>query len=284
MTVSTARTLRLALRGSPLSVAQSSQAIALLCEQRPAVLVEMIKVTTSGDRDRSTPLADIGSADGLFTRAVEAKLLEGRADFAIHSLKDLPTALDPRFVLAAIPPRAEPRDALLSPYPGGFDGLPRGARLGTSSPRRAAQALAQRPDLQVLSVRGNVGTRLRKLEEGQYDALVLAAAGLERLGLLGEAAELLPADRFIPAVGQGALAVECLAEDEATWSLLAAIDHQPSRLAVTAERAFLVGIGGGCRLPMAAHGQVRGDRLVLRGFVAQADGADAATDEVEGPA
>ena len=279
-----ARTLRLALRGSRLSIVQAEQAVALLRQRWPALRVELLTVTTRGDRDRETPLAEIESPDGIFTRGVEAELLAGWAEVAVHSLKDLPTATDPGLVLAAFPPRADARDALVSRHAGGFDGLPDGATLGTSSPRRAAQALALRPDLRVVSVRGNVDTRLRKLREGQVDALLLAAAGLERLGLLDEAAELLPIDRFTPAVGQGALAVQCRAEDEPTRRLLAAIDDPPTRAAVTAERTFLRALGGGCRLPLSAYGQVNGDRLSLRGFIATPDGREAHADALEGSA
>ena len=282
--VPAARTLRLALRGSRLSIVQAEQAVALLRQRWPALRVELLTVTTRGDRDRETPLAEIDSPDGIFTRGVEAELLAGRAEVAVHSLKDLPTATDPALVLATFPPRADARDALVSRHAAGFDGLPHGATLGTSSPRRAAQALALRPDLRVVSVRGNVDTRLRKLREGQVDALLLAAAGLERLGLLDEAAELLPIDRFTPAVGQGALAVQCRAEDEPTRRLLAAIDDPPTRAAVTAERTFLRALGGGCRLPLSAYGQVNGDRLSLRGFIATPDGREAHADALEGSA
>ena len=279
-----ARTLRLALRGSRLSIAQAEQAIALLGERWPGLRVELLTVTTRGDRDRETPLAQIDSPDGIFTRGVEAELLAGRADVAVHSLKDLPTATDPALVLAAFPPRADARDALVSSRGDGFDGLPAGATLGTSSPRRAAQALALRPDLRVVSVRGNVDTRLRKLRAGEADALLLAAAGLERLGLREEVAELLPVERFTPAVGQGALAVQCRADDAPTRELLAAIDDPPTRAAVTAERTFLRTLGGGCRLPLAAYGEVSGDRLGLRGFIATTDGREAHTDFLEGSA
>jgi hydroxymethylbilane synthase len=230
-----------------------------------------------------TPLAVLDSPDGIFTRAVEAELLAGRADVAVHSLKDLPTLLDPALVLAAFPPRADARDALVSRGGESFDELPPGAVLGTSSPRRAAQVLAQRPDLRVVSVRGNVETRLAKLRNGQVDALLLAAAGLERLGLLEAAAELLSIERFTPAVGQGALALQCRADDPETRALLAAIDDPPTRSAVTAERAFLRALGGGCRLPIAAFGRVQGERLRLRGSIVTTDGRTSYADETEGP-
>lgn len=279
----TPQRLRLAIRGSRLSVAQSMQVVELLGQRWPGLEVEVLTVTTQGDRDQQTPLGELEAPDGIFTRGVEAELLAQRADFAIHSLKDLPTATEPALVLAAFPPRADARDVLVSRHGGGLETLPPGALLGTSSPRRAAQALALRPDLRTAPVRGNVDTRLRKLRAGETDALLLAAAGLGRLGLLDETAVPLPIERFTPAVGQGALAVQCRADDAATRALLAAIDHPPTRSAVAAERAFLRALGGGCRLPIAAHGQVAGDRLSLSGMVAAPDGRTVHRARTEGP-
>lgn len=276
--------LRVARRGSRLSVAQAEQALGLLCARWPGLRVESLDVATRGDRDRVTPLAALEAPDGIFTRAVEAAVLEGRADVAVHSLKDLPTLLDPGLVLAAFPPRGDARDALVSRDGGGFEALRAGAVLGTSSPRRAAQALAWRPDLRVVSVRGNVETRLRKLHDEEIDALLLAAAGLDRLGLLGQVAELLPIERFTPAVGQGALALQCRTDDPRTRALLAAIDDPATRAAVTAERSLLRALGGGCRLPIAAYGRVEGERLVLRGSIVTTGGERSYGDEVEGPA
>jgi hydroxymethylbilane synthase len=275
--------VRVATRGSQLSLAQSAYVISLLRARFPSLQSELVTVVTYGDRHRDIPLAKLQAPDGVFTRGVEAELLTGRAEVAVHSLKDLPTTTDASLELAAFPPRADVRDALVSRWPGGFDQLPTGALLGTSSPRRAAQALTQRPDLRVVSIRGNVDTRLRKLRSEQVDALLLAAAGLERLKRLHEVSEYLPLDQFTPAVGQGALAVQCRLDDDGTRQLLASIDDPATRAAVTAERTFLRVAGGGCRLPLAAYGEVNNGRLSLRGFIANPDGTGARTGFLDGP-
>jgi hydroxymethylbilane synthase len=280
----TARTLRLATRGSPLSLAQSEEVASMLSQDSPYLVFQFVRVTTHGDRHAEVPLLQLPGPDGVFTRGLEAELLAGRADLAVHSLKDLPTGAEQELVVAAFPPRADPRDALVSRWPGGFDQLPRGAVVGTSSPRRAAQVLGERPDLHVIPLRGNVDTRLHKLQAGQVDALLLAAAGLERLGRCGEISEYLSVERFTPAVGQGALAVQCRAEDLPRRELLEPIDHAPTRAAVTAERAFLSAMGGGCRLPLAGYAEVDLNRLSLRGFVATPDGAPPRIGSMEGPA
>lgn len=280
--MSTPRRLRLATRGSRLALAQAELVAGLLRERWPGLEIELLSVTTLGDREANVPLADLPSPDGVFTRGIEAELLAGRADFAVHSLKDLPTTVDPRFALAAFPPRADPRDVLVSSYAGGFADLPAGSLIGTSSPRRVAQVLAARPELRVAPMRGNVDTRLRKLRAGEVHALILGAAGLERLGLQDEISEFLPVDRFTPAVGQGALVAQCLAADEASCTLLSAIDDGATRAAVTAERSFLRQAGGGCRLPIGAYCEARDNRLSLRGFLATPHGGRAHTATLEG--
>lgn len=267
-----ARTLRLGTRGSRLALLQAQQVAALLREAAPAVEVSLSTVSTQGDQQADAPLLELAGQEGVFTRGVELEVLAGRVDFAVHSLKDVPTETDPRLVLAAYPGRANPLDVIVSRCSAGFDDLPPRARLGTSSPRRRAQVLARRPDLRVMPIRGNVDTRLAKLRAGEVDALVLAAAGLERLGRLAEAAAFLPGDRFTPAAGQGALVAQCRAADRQTIELLAKIDHQPTRAAVTAERAFLRAVGGGCRVPVAAYAEIVGDQLRLHGFLADVDG------------
>jgi hydroxymethylbilane synthase len=281
--VRTQRRLRLATRGSRLALAQAESVAALLRERWPGLTVDLISVATLGDRRTDVPLAELPGPDGVFTRGIEAELLAGSADLAVHSLKDLPTAIEPALVLAAFPPRADPRDVLVSRQGGGLTSLRAASLIGTSSPRRAAQVLAARPELRIAPIRGNVDTRLRKLRAGEVEALVLGAAGLERLGLLREVSEFLPVDRFTPAVGQGALVTQCRAVDEATCSLVSAIDDTATRAAVIAERAFLRRAGGGCRAPLAAFGELSDGRLVLRGFLATTDGAQTYTGTLEGP-
>ena len=234
---------------------------------------------TQGDKILDKPLPKIGGK-GLFTEELEAALLDGRVDAAVHSLKDLPTENPAGLTVGAIPVRADARDALVSDAGYTLATLPENAKVGTSSPRRAAQLLAKRPDLQIADIRGNVDTRLRKLMDGQYDAVVFAAAGLKRLGFdaeLGEQMQILGYDEMLPAPGQGALAIQCRADADATLGLLAAIEDSATRMAVTAERAFLAGLGGGCAVPVAAYAVVSGQSLVvsLTGLVSSPDGKKA---------
>jgi hydroxymethylbilane synthase len=242
--------------------------------------VEIVIIKTTGDRIRGAALPEAGGK-GLFTKEIEEALLAGRADVAVHSLKDLPTEMDPRLALAAIPRREDPRDALAGST---LAGLAAGARVGTSSLRRAAQLRRLRPDLRLDNIRGNVDTRLRKLDEGQYDAVLLAAAGLRRLGLADRIAEILEPDAMCPAVGQGALAVQCRADDVATLRRLAALEDPTARAEVTAERALLAELGGGCRVPIGGSARLEGSTLRLTAVVASPDGARLARVLVEGPA
>ena len=235
--------------------------------------IEVIR--TTGDRVTSVPLANVGGK-GLFTKEIEDALLARQVDLAVHSLKDLPTAIPEGLQLAAIPEREDPRDAMVGKK---LEELRQGAAVGTSSLRRSAQLRRLRPDLQVESVRGNVDTRLRKLDEGQYEAIVLAAAGLTRLGWSGRIAEALDPDLMCPAVGQGALAVETRAGED----ICAALDHAGTRAAVTAERSLLAALEGGCQTPIGAHARVEGARLRLLGIVLSADGSDWVRDRAEGP-
>lgn len=275
-------TLRLATRGSRLALVQAAAVIALLRSRHPGLSIELVAVSTRGDRQQDVPLAELRSPDGVFTRGIEEELLAGQADLAVHSLKDVPTFRDRALTLAAFPPRGEVRDALVAPRFGSLERLPLGAAVGTSSPRRTAQLLACRPDLRVVPIRGNVDTRLRKLEAGEVDALLLAGAGLERLGLADRASELLPVERFTPAVGQGTLAVQCRAEDGSTRALLQTIDDAPTRAAAAAERAFLRAVGGGCRVPVGGLGVAEQGGLTLRGFIAAPNGSDVRTDVIHG--
>jgi hydroxymethylbilane synthase len=275
--------LRIGTRGSPLALWQArhvADRLQPLAQPRP---VELVEIETTGDVIRDRPLSQIGG-DGLFTKEIQRALLDGRADVAVHSLKDLPTTPVPELVLGAVPPRAPSGDAFVSRRHARFDDLPPGAAVGTSSLRRRAQALYRRPDLRLLDVRGNVGTRLRKLDEEGLDALILAQAGLERLGLAAHVTEILDPEWMLPAVGQGALGLECRADDAATRALLAALDDFPTRAAVLAERALLRGLGGGCLVPVGAAAAVTEGRLTLRAAVLPPDGRARVAGEDAGPA
>jgi hydroxymethylbilane synthase len=259
--------LVIASRGSQLALWQARWVSAQLTALGHECRIEIIK--TTGDKITDVPLAKVGTK-GLFTKEIEEALLEGRADLAVHSLKDLPTELPAGLVLAAVPEREDPRDAVVGKR---LADLPAGAKVGTSSLRRSAQLRKLRPDLTIESVRGNLDTRLRKLDEGQYDAILLAAAGLKRLGWGGRIAEILPAETMCPAVGQGALAIETRASG-AGFDAVQAMDHADTHSAVLAERGVLRALGGGCQVPIGAHATVEGRRLQLLGVVASPDGVE----------
>jgi len=277
--------MRVATRGSALALAQACSVADRL--SAGGARVEVVTMRTEGDRLAEARLAAVGGK-GLFVREIEEALLRGDADVAVHSLKDLPAELPRGLRLAAFPERADARDVLVARRASRFADLPAGAVLGTSSPRRRALALAARPDLDVEPIRGNVDTRLRKLEAGEYDAIVLAAAGLARLGLAPAHVDPLAPDVFVPAVGQGVLAVEARADDARTLAALAPLDHPPTRVCALAERAFLGRLGASCVTPTAAHARLSGDRVVLDALVASEDGrtvlresADGAPDRAE---
>jgi len=274
------RTLRLGTRGSRLAVAQSGQ-VADALRARGAE-IEMVVIRTSGDRLADVALADFGGK-ALFVREIEEALLDGRVDAGIHSLKDMPAVLPGGLRVAAYPSREDPRDVLLTRSGGGLDELPRGARVATSSLRRRALLLARRPDLSIEPIRGNVDTRLRKLDEGLCDGLVMARAGLERLGLKPEHAHPLPVEEFLPAVGQGILGVEARSADEEVLEALRGVDHAGTRMQALAERAFLRRLGAGCHTPVAGHARLDGDAISIAGLVASLDGATVLTGEVSGP-
>lgn len=254
--------LVLGTRGSKLALTQSEQIAALLRAAHPNLNVELQIITTKGDRILDVALSAVGDK-GLFVKEIETALLAGEVDLAVHSCKDMPSVLPDGLVLAAFPPRVDPRDVLVFPAQDGarlttattnpLDLLPLGATVGTSSLRRACQLRALRPDLRILDVRGNVDTRLRKLDEGEYDAIILAAAGLSRLGLSQRISQPLPPEVMLPAVAQGTLAIEARADDTETLSLLAFLDDPATRVAALAERAFLRRLEGGCQVPIAAH-------------------------------
>jgi hydroxymethylbilane synthase len=267
--------LVIASRGSQLALWQAHWVERQLTAAGHECRIEIVK--TTGDQITDVPLAKVG-AKGLFTKEIEEALLDGRADLAVHSLKDLPTELPEGLVLAAVPEREDPRDAVVGRR---LADLPAGARVGTSSLRRAAQLRKLRADLTVESVRGNLDTRLRKLDAGRYDAILLAAAGLKRLGWGGRIAEILAPEAMCPAVGQGALAIETRAAG-AGFDACAALDHRDTHAAVAAERGLLAALGGGCQVPIGAHATVDGGRLLLKAMVASPDGSELVRGEAEG--
>lgn len=276
--------LRIASRGSELALWQSRAVQAALRAADPSLSVEIDVIKTTGDVIQDVPLAKIGDK-GLFTKELDAALLDRRADLAVHSLKDVPTRLPEGLVLAAVTEREDPRDVLLLPpgASGDVQSLPPGARVGTSSLRRRAQLQALRPDLDVRDLRGNLNTRLAKLDRGDYDAIVLAAAGVLRLGWADRIAAYLDAPAWLPAVGQGALAVVARAGDEDVLRRLRPL-HDPHAAACTgAERALLRALEGGCQVPIGALGRVEGDRVVLHGLVAELDGGRIVRVEESGP-
>jgi hydroxymethylbilane synthase len=263
--------LRLGTRGGALASWQAGEVVRLIAARHPRVAVETRVIRTTGDRVPDTPLTQIGSA-GLFTREIETALLDGAIDIAVHSLKDLPTCLPDGLTLAAVLERADPRDVLVAPPGTRLGDLPPGSRIGSSSARRRAQVLAYRPALAILDVRGNVPTRLAKLDRGEYDALVLARAGLQRLGLDARVAEVFAPEMLMPAAGQGALAVQARSDDVRVTALLLGLDHRPSRLATGAERAFLARLEGGCQAPVGALATWADDALTLAAVVVSLDG------------
>jgi hydroxymethylbilane synthase len=259
--------LRIGTRGSNLALTQTGLVAGLLRLAHAGLEIEVVTIATAGDRDQSTPLSS-GEGAGWFTTAIQQALTAGDVDLAIHSYKDLPTKRPEGLVIAAAPLREDPRDALVSRHCGGLHELPPGAIVGTSSPRREAQVREVRPDVEVRTIRGNVETRVAKVDAGDYDAAVLALAGLRRLGIEARAGHVFGFEEMLPAPAQGALAVECRADDTRTRELLERIDDPVIRTAVTAERVFLATIDGGCSFPAAAHAEQFGTTLKLAGLVA----------------
>jgi hydroxymethylbilane synthase len=273
--------LRLGTRASALARAQTGLVQQALEARHPGLRVELVLIRTSGDRMARGPLPPVG-LKGLFVKEIEEALRAGTIDVGVHSMKDLPAHLAPGLTLGAVPPRAPAHDVLVGAA--GIGALASGARVGTSSVRRRAQLLSRRRDLEVVPLRGNVDTRLGRWREGQIDAIVLAAAGLVRLGIHEPGATPLSTDEFLPAVGQGALALECRDGDTGTRDLLAGVAEPEATAAVAAERAFLLGVGGDCNTPLAAHATVAGGRLHLRALVTDIDGQRALEDSATGAA
>jgi hydroxymethylbilane synthase len=265
------RPLRIGTRGSRLALWQANHVAALVQPHVGNRSIELIEIQTVGDQVRDVPLAALGG-QGAFTKEIQKALLDDRVDVAVHSLKDLPTVPVEGLVLAAVPPRGPTGDAFVSDRYHRFDDLSSGAVIATSSLRRRAQVLHRRPDIRVVDIRGNVETRLRKIHEQQLDGLILAHAGLERLGLQGQITEVLDPKWMLPAVGQGALGLECRVGDSETRFLLEAINHPPTYQSVFAERAFLRALQGGCQIPIGAAASVDGGKLTLRGAVVSPDG------------
>jgi hydroxymethylbilane synthase len=262
--------IRIGTRGSALALWQAEHVKSRL--EALGHSVTLVPIVTAGDRLLDRPLELIGGK-GAFLKEIEEALLAGEVDLAVHSLKDVPTSLPPGLTLVAFLERADARDVLVSARGERLDDLPAGAVIGTTSLRRRAQLLARRPDLAVADLRGNVDTRLRRLREGRFDAIVLALAGLTRLGRAAEASEILDAEVLLPAPGQGVIALECRAQDFGLAEAVAPLDHAPTARCAAAERAFLHALGGGCNVPLGAHAQIDGTRVRLQALVARADGS-----------
>ncbi len=272
MILSSRAPLRIATRKSQLALWQAEHVATLLRRTHAGLEVELVPLVTQGDRIQDRSLAAVGGK-GLFIKELEVALQEQRADIAVHSMKDLPAELPADLAIAALLERVDARDALLTVSGMALDDLPRGARVGTSSLRRQAQLLAVRPDLRIETLRGNVDTRLRRLDAGEMDAIVLACAGLIRLGWESRITARLDPKVSLPAVAQGVIGIECRSADAHTQSLVAALNHEASRISTDAERAFAHRLGGSCQSPIAAHARLEGPRLVLDGLVAEPDGS-----------
>ncbi len=273
----------IATRGSALALWQAEHVRSLLRQQSPDMDVDLLILKTKGDVILDVPLAKVGGK-GLFVKEIEEALLSGQADLAVHSMKDVPMLLPEGLVLGAVPERDLCTDLFLSEKYAMLQSLPKGAVIGTSSLRRQAQVLSLRSDLHVSMLRGNVETRLRKMNEGQYDAIILARAGVERLGLSATFQQDLAPPTFLPAVGQGALGVEIRSDREDVQGQVAFLDHAPTRICVSAERSFLRRLDGGCQVPIAAHADLRGGKLILAGLVADPQGREMFRGEIRGEA
>ncbi len=278
-----ARAVRIATRRSRLALWQAEYVAAKLVAAHPGLDVSLVPIVTEGDRILDRTLAAVGGK-GLFIKELETAMLSGAADLAVHSMKDLPADLPAGLVIGAALERADPRDAFVSLEHDSLASLPRGARIGTSSLRRQCQLRHARGDLEIVVLRGNVETRLRKLDAGEFDATVLATAGLERLGLADRIRERLPPQQMLPAVGQGVIGIECAETDQRVRELIAPLEHASSRTCLEAERAFAARLGGSCQSPIAAHAELAGTTLRLRGLVGSPDGKTIFADGTEGPA
>jgi hydroxymethylbilane synthase len=275
------RQIRIATRRSRLALWQAEHVAARLAAAHPGLVVSLVPIVTEGDRIQGS-LADAGGK-GLFIKELEQALRAGDAEIAVHSMKDMPSELPPGFAIGAALERGDPRDAFVSPWHESLAALPRGARVGTSSQRRQCQLRHARPDLEIVVLRGNVETRLRKLDAGECDATVLATAGLERLGLEARIRAHLTTQQMLPAVGQGVIGIECLAGEDTILALLRPLEHVPTRTMLDAERAFAARLGGSCQSPIAAQATLAASALHLRGLVGSPDGRTIFADDISGP-
>jgi hydroxymethylbilane synthase len=277
------RRIRIGTRGSRLALVQTHSVVDAIREKHPEVAVDVEIIETQGDRVLDRPLNAIGDA-GVFVKEIETALLEERVDLAVHSMKDLPSTLTSGLALAATTERVDPRDVLVARSVSSLETLPRGGTVATGSLRRRSQLLALRPDLNVLDLRGNVPTRLEKFDRSPWDAILLAGAGLERLGLAARIRSYIPLESMLPAVGQGAIALETRASDRDLKETVRFLSHAPTERAVVAERSFLARLEGGCRVPIAAYAEFRESSLSLRGYVGAVDGSRHLRREIEGDA
>ena len=273
--------LRIGTRGSRLAITQSGWVKDKIENRHPDLRVELVRIKTKGDKVLDTSLSKIGGK-GLFVKEIEDALLRKEVDLAVHSMKDVPADLPHGLHISVFPEREDPNDALVSTGDKALGELPEGSSVGTSSLRRSAQLLHMRPDLHVVSMRGNVDTRLKKLDSGDIQAIILAIAGLRRLGLSDRISQVLPPGLVLPAIGQGALGLELRGDDDEVQKVLSFLNHEPTEVTIRAERAFLKGLEGGCQVPIAAYGRLDGDGILLQGMVAEPDGSKVIRDAVRG--
>ena len=274
--------LKIGTRGSKLALTQSEWVREKIIDRYPDIEIDLVRIKTKGDKILDSPLSLIGGK-GLFVKEIEDALLRGDVDIAVHSMKDVPAELPKGLMLAAHPKREDPRDAMISLQFSDLDDLPQNASVGTGSLRRSSQLLNRRPDLKIIPMRGNVDTRLKKLQTDRLDALILATAGLNRLGLSEKISLSIPTHDLLPAIGQGTLGLEIRENDTKTMEVIQCLNHRETALITKAERAFLTKLGGGCQVPIAGHGTLVEDTLVLRGMVAELDGSRILRDEIRGP-
>ena len=275
--------LRIATRKSPLALWQANYVSSMLKHHHPDLNVELVTMVTQGDKILDTPLAKVGGK-GLFVKELEVGMLEGRADIAVHSMKDVPVEFPTGLHLAVVCEREDPRDAFVSNTYASLDDLPQGARLGTSSLRRQSQIAAFRPDLKIIDLRGNVNTRLKKLDDGEYDAIILAAAGLKRLEFEDRITQFIGTEICLPAIGQGAVGIECRSDDARVHNLIAPLNDNKTQIRITAERAMNQRLQGGCQVPIAGYAEFEKGLIMMRGLVGQVDGKNIIRGDIAGPA